>query len=742
MNKTIITLQKGFVWLPDDGMDNRKDVATVQANLMAYGYMLTEDAFLSMAKSDTSNIIKWHDEAISFLKEKMGGKHNNKPLYPNFPQEVMSLSDSELYWNALRHYWSNGKWSPKPLKMEKPVKFETITYNLLKSGTESDFLNIFTRLTSLNTSLTPTDMEVIKWFVNTKQKLVFPDSIPFKENLCTLAAMGLNVPVKTPTDVLRIAVHMSGGDISLPSVPKKLVAVVKKVGYRRTIEKENNPERLKFRFKKFKRRERKYLLGLLEKTHCSVAEMVLKSNRWVKLGEILHPGDYKDRFPKALKAFTILRRGLRNNLGKRGRKLNDKKAVSWYGVIERAFDKSFEEGIKKLSERPGEYLRRLDYLIRNNQKSSVIRKGIRNIKGTIIPKESKEQNMQLIFTTFRDVAKGSSNKVLFEVYSHFQGREKPVVNRSIFIKGARKRTELPPLPAIDKEVIEEIGNIVFSTLREKFAELPSLGNCYIDERLKNIPLPTNMRSTAFSLKPVVRGTRIPFDNPDAKVIRAFVHWYNDGKRKGGCDIDLSGILFNSTGTKKDNIGWNGRSYNTNLCTYSGDVTDRQGACAEYIDLNVSGLVKLGWKYAIIDIRDYRYSKENGGIGGYKDCVFGVMEREFPEANNNWKPDTIKNASSITSNTAGCLVAGIDLETKEYFMIDMDIDGHVASQGMDKIFSAMMNCAIPPKFSVYDLLLMHVEARGRIVLQDSPKLETSFLFEDFVHSYEKAAEYMV
>lgn len=723
MNKIIVTLQKGFVCLPDNGMDNRKVVATVQANLMNYGYILKEDAFLAMAKADTSDIILWHDQAISFLKNKMGGKNNNKPLYSGFPQEVMSMSDTELYYNALRHYWTNGKWSPKEVLMDRPVNFEDITYNQLKNGTEDDFLKIFTTLVSLNTSITPTDMEVIKWFINDKQTLVFPESIPFKENLCTLAAMGLDIPVKTPTDVLRIAIFMSGGDIMLPAVPKKQICVLKKTGYRSSIVKENNPERDNFRFKKFKNSERRYLLGLLEQTHCSVAEMVLKSNRWVRLGEILHPGSYKEKYPKAFKSFTILRKGLPNKDGKKGKKLNDKKAVSWYGMVQRAFTKSFEEGLQKLCERPGEFMRKLDYLIRTNQKS-------------------KKENIQLIFTKFREVGKGSSNKVLFEAYSHFQERDKIKSDRSIFIKGARKRTPLPDLPAINKQIIDEVSSIIFVILREKFAELSVLGNCYLDEELKKIPLPTNMRSTAFSLKPVVRGTRIPFDNPSSKVIRAFVHWFNDGERKGGCDIDLSGILFNAKGTKKDNIGWNGRSYNTNLCTYSGDVTDKSGACAEYIDLNVNGLVKLGWKYAVIDIRDYRYSINNGGIGGYKDCVFGIMEREFPEANTNWKPDTIKNAFSITSNTAGCLVAGIDLETKEYFMIDMDINGHVASAGMDKVWELMNNCSKLPAFSVYDLLLMHIEARGRQVQQDNIKLDKSFLFKDFVTSYEESAKYMI
>ena len=85
---------------------------------------------------------------------------------------------------------------------------------------------------------------------------------------------------------------MSGGDISLPKVPAKEIsrnAWTKKV---------ENVERVKFKFKKFTRKERKYILGLLEQTNCDPKEMALKDQRWVRLGEILHPTEYKNQFPK------------------------------------------------------------------------------------------------------------------------------------------------------------------------------------------------------------------------------------------------------------------------------------------------------------------------------------------------------------------------------------------------------------------------------------------------------------
>jgi hypothetical protein len=185
-SKNIVSLQKGLVCPTNDGMDNRIAVATIQSHLMQYGYMLNEDAFNELSKSDLSKIVVFNDEVLTYLKNISGGKHNFTPLYKNFPEEVMSMSDFELYVNAIIHYWSNGTWEPSTVTYEKPIKFEKIKYTMIKYGTQDDFNKIFTNLVSVNTSLTPTDLEVVKWFVNSGEKLVFPNVIPFKENLCTV----------------------------------------------------------------------------------------------------------------------------------------------------------------------------------------------------------------------------------------------------------------------------------------------------------------------------------------------------------------------------------------------------------------------------------------------------------------------------------------------------------------------------------------------------------------------------
>ncbi len=694
LNKTSIGLLKNKAVIPTDQKAEELMAGTVQAHFMQWGYMLSEEAFQALEEAPRDFIIDFYSDAMTFFAETRGGQHNYEPLFKGFPEEVIEASDFKLFRTRMGHYWSGGKWSPgEKKKYQKPIEFEHTTFEPIVLADEKEFKDIFRTLVSSGNSLTPVDFAIIDWFAENYDDLLFPERIPFKENLCALAARGLDVPVKTPTDVLRIATHMSGGDISLPSLPWKTLR-------KRWGSEIPNPAREDFKFKKFSRAERRFILSLLEKTHCRVEEMVLHKGRWIRLGEILHPGDYADKFPRAMKAFDRLR---------------NEKVTSWYGKLEKAMDKSLQGGLSMLAKRPGEFARRIDALLRHHD----------------TPEEHDE-----ILSKFEEVADRVSNKVLFELLEHFEKRTSEF-KRHIMVKGGRKKIDLPKLDPMSEEIVVRIASTVRNVLRKKFASLEDLGKVYIDPELQKIGLPKNMRSLSPGLKPVIRGQRIPFElKSHLKTVRAFVHWFNDGTEY--CDIDLSGVLFDENGSNVVHVGWNGRYNEGNACVYSGDITNRKGACAEYIDFNVDALVLKGFDYAVIDLRDY--AGKAGGIAGYQDCVFGVMERTNPKANKTWKPDSIQNAHQLTTPARGVLAAGIDLKNREYFMIDLDREGHVVSQDISGVIETAKSVAEEPDFSVFDLLTMHGDARGEIV-EDKDEAETVWNFDDFMVSYEKIIEYM-
>lgn len=668
-----IQFRKGFVNLPAAGENNAEMAMTIAAELMQFGYMLAPEAITHLAQATRKHLVDFHQEILTFLKEMTGANRNYRPFWQGFPEQVMTMSERELWLHQIIYYCSYCTYEPTEWTKTRPTAFEHATYTRIEVGNEDRFLAIFTDLVAGNQSLTPEDLDTVKWFVANHFELRMPKVIPFKETLCTLAGMGLKVPVRTVTDVLRIAVHMSGGDIALPAVPAATIPM-----NRWSRAKSTNPYREAFKFKKFKRSERKYILGLLEQTNGDVREMALKDQRWIRLGEILHPGEYAAQFPKAFAMFDAIR---------------NTKVMTWYGEVDAAFGISFANGLAKLAERPGEFVRRLDALIRNNHAS---------------------ENRNQVLNTLSHAALNSSNKVLYETYQHFDGRHQPVQNRTIMIKGKRKRTVLPDLPAISKEVITEIQKTIMSTLAIKFSALDSLGKVYLDEELKKMPLPTNMRTMNPALKPVMRGQRVPIGNKDAKVVRAFIHWFDETGRE---DIDLTGILLGMG--KVDHIGWNGR-HNADIGCYSGDVRYRQGACAEYVDINIQNALKAGYKYAIINACNF----EGRSMASVKDCVFGYMEREHPEANMMFVPKTLANCVRLQSDASQTLAAIIDLEAMEYIFLDIDQDGvPVASANVDAILAAIKPYTEMPKLSVYDLLQMHVNARqGTLVAEADADLK--------------------
>jgi hypothetical protein len=88
-----------------------------------------------------------------------------------------------------------------------------------------------------------------------------------------------------------------------------------------------------------------------------------------------------------------------------------------------------------------------------------------------------------------------------------------------------------------------------------------------------------------------------------------------------------------------------------------------------------------------------------------------------------------------------LIAIIDLETKEYIMLDIDSDGFVTARSDFKTtLKVIQQYAELPKVSVYDLILLHVEGRGKQVTLDE-NVDTHFKYEDFCYSYEETGKLM-
>jgi hypothetical protein len=680
MTKNEILLRKRLVNFDNAWQNNLAETMSLQRELMTYGYMLSQEAFDMIKHADIADIISFHKDVVKLLKEFNGGKY--KSLYGDFPNDVMNMSDCEYYYNQIMHYWGKKTFNiPKTNREKSDPCFNKESYHEIKPCTKDEFLNIFTELVSVNNSLTPADQEIIKFFVKNKYELRFPSTIPFKENLAVLVSLCPTFTVKTVTDVLRVACVFSGitGGAELHPVPK--------------VERYRNLGQYKF---KLTTAQKERILELLENSNLDVREMKQgsKYQRWIRLFEVLHIEYYKKEYPKSFDASDRLR-----NQKRKGKPDGKPLIRTWYSDVERLFKTDFNSGLVKLSERPGEFVRRIDYLVRTHPK-----------------------NINDIFNALASKGELVSTKVLFEVLTHFTKRNQDVP-RSVFVKNSRKKFELPTLKALKTDTINTVKETIYSLLETKFSKLDPIGPCYVDEELKKIPLPENMRTMSDSLIPIIRGQKTKL-NIDKSTLRAFVHW-ND--LNGNEDIDLHGYALGTSGVS--HCGFNGVRL-TKVFTYSGDVRFRRGRCAEYIDINIEEALKAGVEKVLLITHNFTRRP----FSTLKDCKTGYIDLDKRKKSSTWLPDSVRQSVKLSGAASYCLIGVYDLKNMEYVHCDLDLDSNdlmKISAGNINFIKTMIG---DPPISVYDLVRLHVIARGTLVSKDVA--ENYFTYDDFSKSYEK------
>ena len=188
LTKNIVQFRSKFVNLPNAGENNRQMAVSVLSELLQFGYVLSNDAIENIASASRADIISFHNEVLDYLKYLTGAGRTYRAFWPGFPTQVMEMDECERWTNQILHYWANGAYLPDEWTKSKSTAFEQPKYYEIKLGSDEKFEGIFTTLVSVNQSLTPEDLNIVKYFVESGVALKFPDIIPFKENLCVVLA--------------------------------------------------------------------------------------------------------------------------------------------------------------------------------------------------------------------------------------------------------------------------------------------------------------------------------------------------------------------------------------------------------------------------------------------------------------------------------------------------------------------------------------------------------------------------
>ena len=78
----------------------------LNAQMTALGFIMSKPLYDVLSIRDKNDVIALYPQLIKQLKALKGADVAYQPMYPNFPQQVIDESESQLYFNALLHYWT------------------------------------------------------------------------------------------------------------------------------------------------------------------------------------------------------------------------------------------------------------------------------------------------------------------------------------------------------------------------------------------------------------------------------------------------------------------------------------------------------------------------------------------------------------------------------------------------------------------------------------------------------------
>jgi len=677
-NNTLFLRRRSKISLPlSDGRDSlpRNYIASMLKNLEALGFTFSAALIEACRALSLAQLTALYQELLVALEKAKGAHQLHKPMYPNFPAQVMEMHACELYINAIFHYLTSGRYLPVTERKARLPLLDTVELNVIDLGTQEEFQGLFGQIAAANTSLSEQDKEDLTWFVQTygdEIAALLPDAIPQKENMAFVAGLliahtdraqeFIRTFCRTATDVLRLAVAMSGGDVSLAKAT---------------------------RFRSYKRAERDLLLGLLNGYPNVVEDMLRWKGRWIRLGERLHPREYGKKYPQAAEAFRILR--------------NDVPVETFNSRIEAALtQKQAAEAVEKLRIRPGDFARRLDHLLRLDTDAA-----------------------EAVVEAFGEVAEKVSTPVLLQVRQHFTGRKNAGPLRVFFPKGnlAKAQAITNTLPELSAALCHRVIILCEEALMARFRALPPLGKVYVDGELSRYLVPFAARSASKAFRTITRGSRLPLPLP-CKVLRFFLWWKNGDYRT---DIDLSATLFDAEFCYKDIVSYyNLKGYGG---CHSGDIVDAPQGASEFIDLTLEKVREQGIRYVVMTLNSYTQQP----FCDLPECFAGWMARQEPESGEIYEPKTVQDRLDLTADTQIAIPLIIDIEAGEVIWCDMalrrdpewenNVDGNLG--GIAVTLQALTHLN---KTNLYDLFLLHGAARGELVWSRE-EAETTFLVED-------------
>ena len=610
---------------PQRGADAGVDTALT--TLRALGYRLSDPA----REAITSPEQAWALVNAAACLSSGSPSVEYRPFYPDFPVQVRTVSEAALLVNTALHYLGDivgvrilPDYRPSP---REPLPGDDDALTELGLVRAQDLERIVADLAAQATPFSAQDRADL-----TALRGFGPERAPHvtvKENLAVLTVtfpdLDFSASYRTVTDVLRLAVALAGGDVSLAEP---------------------------CRFPSFSRAQRRRLLGLLDAvgqvqdSRDSAEEMARRCERWKRLARHLRPGDYARRFPRAAALLHQVASG-------------DAEAGFTSRLEEALARRDVEGALHLLTTRPGVFARRLNHLLRLC---------------------ADDAARERVVAEFARVAPEVSLPVLVRLWEYFSSPGPDALPwRVVAIKAATgtKTTLIPstrrPGPA-DAAVVRAVEEALRQ--RKRLGRIAVLQGMY-----EGYTAPVGLRSASPGLRTAGRGTRLPL--PEGETIRFFLHWRDlpeapaeasgpagpaaaEG-RDTRVDLDLSAFFVSEDFTRTEQIAY----YNlrSTAAVHSGDLTSAPDGAAEFIDVTLAEALRQGWRYVVMTVHSFSHHR----LSEVPECWAGAMARGAdPQSGEVFEASTVMQRLDLVSPTFNATPFVIDLAERRLIWWDLPV----------------------------------------------------------------------
>lgn len=546
----------------------------------------------------------------------------------------------------------------------------------------------------------------------------------------------------TATDVLRLIAVLSGASVAL--LPEAKIVRTDRASARRFGKRVGAGavaiSHHRFKVARLPRALRRHLLGLLDAIAPPelLEDMRRHQARWIWVGEMLHPGEHAAHFPGAAQVFSILRNGqdsrrtpprddppgfaarVKSFLGLGARPAEalalapssppDAPAprrpaaqlAAWPTAVEAALARDATgEAVVLLAQRPGDFLRRMDLLLR------------------------RARQPEQVIEAFAGVVDRAATPALVALRAHMAVRAAALPARVFWPKAKfyvpqPARDTRPTLPA---GVVAKVTRVLDAELLRRFAGLPAFDLAVLDEALADIIVPFNERTASRSAVQLPRGSSVAI--PDGQALRLFMHWCEPEKSGETTDLDLSVGFFDDTWNLVGTCSYYQLTAHDKagqpLAKSSGDYTSAPwpDGAAEFVDVDRARARAAGYRYAVMVVNAY----SGLPFRALARATAGVMLLDDLAAGPVFDARTVSLAFALDGDNGVFMPLIVDLETSRLHWLDAYSRGQFAHnnvatsrRSIGRIGPAMLSYfASGARANMLDLARYHAAARCRRVV---------------------------